>query len=63
MLYLPTWEGFCVEQAYSSLDMVLQNIKKLQDNSSFQKMNISIKLHPLSGKKGKKIFKIRVFIK
>ncbi|EAK0135921.1 hypothetical protein FBJ85_07305, partial [Campylobacter lari] len=58
LLYLPTWEGTYKEQDYSSLDMALQNINKLQNNSNFQKINISIKLHPFSGKKEKRFLNL-----
>ncbi|MEE6534403.1 CDP-glycerol glycerophosphotransferase family protein, partial [Campylobacter coli] len=62
LLYLPTWEGTYKEQDYSSLGMVLQNIKKLQDYSSFQKINISVKLHPFSGKKEKRFLKLEYLL-
>ncbi len=62
LLYLPTWEGTYKEQNYSSLDMILQNINIIQDNSNLGEINISIKLHPFSGKREKKFLNLEYIL-
>lgn len=58
LLYLPTWEGTYKEQNYSSLDIIRQNIGIIQDKLDLKKINISVKLHPFSGKKEKKFLNL-----
>ena len=60
LLYLPTWEGAYAEQDYSSLERLIQNIR---DISNLEKLNISVKLHPFTGKREKRYLDLYDVIK
>lgn len=55
LLYLPTWEGFYKEQDYSSLEHIVEFSKKVLQ---LENIKVSVKLHPLTGKREKKFLKI-----
>ena len=55
LLYLPTWEGVYKEQDYSSLEHIVEFSKKVLQ---LENIKVSVKLHPLTGKREKKFLKI-----
>lgn len=54
-IYLPTWEGYCTEQDYSSLDIFQKIIETLIENTELPIIN---KLHPLTGVVKKEYYNI-----
>lgn len=46
IIYIPTWEGYCTEQNYTSLHIFDELIEKVSKNTN---LPINAKLHPITG--------------
>ncbi|EJF6958589.1 CDP-glycerol glycerophosphotransferase family protein [Campylobacter coli] len=59
-LYLPTWEGYFQEQDYSSLEILKDNLLLMQ---KIENIELSLKMHPFSGKRLKKFLEFEEALK
>lgn len=59
-LYLPTWEGYLQEQDYSSLEILKDNLLLMQ---KIENIELSLKMHPFSGKRLKKFLEFEEALK
>jgi hypothetical protein len=56
LLYLSTWEGFWIEQDYTSVYIIDDILSSLY--SHYKSLDISIKLHPWTGKRNKNLLNV-----